>query len=341
MTSPSEIKLKLSETPLEEAMPSESISRITSVLGPPSGKFIKTTHGYTHFIIDEPTTLITPRKLVVCCHGLGTDTGVYDNVTKVLQTYGYTVVRYDYYNHGWSRSDSAALKIDIHVMVQQVKDVLDHVCEPGEEVPHFVGHSTGGCVSAMCAQHLPQYKIRKLSLVSPAFWANKPLAAQLGDMIPNALFALLTHPWTSKGLTAVVADAYTKNCDVAFGRAEDGSYNYPAAHEKAKSELRVKFGVQGHPYAVNGIGSVNTYVLRSDLLPGYRDTIATLSGSGVKTTLIFGTKDIIVDYNSPLLAQMSALDNVTVIPLEGQGHESLYERTDWVCDAILKGFDEA
>jgi pimeloyl-ACP methyl ester carboxylesterase len=252
---------------------------------------------------------------------------VYSDLSAGLTARGYTVVRYEFFNHGWSVSDDPYLKITDEVMVEQVEDLLDHASLPGDAPPNFVGHSTGGLVSIMCAHRLSSKRpIGRLALVSPALWASKPLIAQLADHVPSAMYSLLVSPLTGPLIKRAVADAYLKNCDVAFAQAEDGSYRFPAAHRAAVAFNRRLF--ESHPRAHSGIATVNSYVLREDLLAGWRAELAAITaaefeGGAVPVTLVFGSQDNAVPFTKERLAWLRSR-GVRVVELGGQGHESLY-----------------
>ena len=64
-----------------------------------------------------------PRKLAVCAHGIGTNLGLYTALTARLVDAGYTVLRYDYFGHGWSVPDDPLLRINDIVMLAQVRTI--------------------------------------------------------------------------------------------------------------------------------------------------------------------------------------------------------------------------
>ena len=169
-------------------------AKVPSAAGP-GGQFVRGRGGVTHYMLEgtDPAT-DGARKLVVCSHGIGTNVGVFENIVAPLVEAGYTVLRYDFFNHGWSVADDKYLRYDDEVMMAQVEDLLDHVCldahdehatEHAEAVHGFVGHSTGGIVGILAAERLRHTRpIPGLALVSPALWASKPLLARLADAVP-------------------------------------------------------------------------------------------------------------------------------------------------------------
>ena len=130
------------EVTLSDFMSEADQSSIKTVFGvDPKGKFMKGRKGYTHYMLDVPPTSskVSAKGYVCCCHGIGTNVNVYSDLSKGLVSQGYTVLRYDFFNHGWSKSDNLYLKIDDNVMVEQVEDLLSHVLPDAGPV-NFVGH---------------------------------------------------------------------------------------------------------------------------------------------------------------------------------------------------------
>lgn len=238
--------------------------------------------------------------------------------------------------------DDPNLKIDATVMLAQVEDLLNHVCAENEPVHNFVGHSTGGIVAVLAAQSSfgKSCNICKLGLVSPALWASKPLVAQVADTVPDAtdFFLRIKDPL----VMFAVKDAYIKNTHIAFAKnPSTGEYRYPEAYKKALEGNYTLF--EHHPFIRGGIGGINAYFLRGDLLEGWRDAlieISTRQEDPVKTKLIFGTEDVVVDYHSPHLEELGKLEHVEVVPIENQGHESLYENTSPIAEVMIKFFDD-
>jgi hypothetical protein len=73
---------------------------------------------------------------------------------------------------------------------------------------------------------------------------------------------------------------------------------------------------QHHPFIAAGIGAVNSWFIRDDLLPFWREALKRVASNGasndasngqtaVKTVLIFGDGDRSVDYRSPHLQELA------------------------------------
>ena len=139
------------------------IEAITECFGHgPTGQFVKSSQGVTHYKITEAALekARSPKEYVVMCHGIGTNINVYSDLAKTLSSDGFTVIRYEFFDHGWSVLRDHKTLITEEVMVKQVDDMLTHITGSAEtEVHNFVGHSTGGLVAIACADKLPHRKV--------------------------------------------------------------------------------------------------------------------------------------------------------------------------------------
>ena len=173
--------------------------------------------------------------------------------------------------------------------------------------------------------------------MSPALWATKPLVAQLGDKIPGVITWLLEKK--VPGIDFVVADGYLKNNEIAWAKGPDGEFRFPGKFAKACDWNARMFDL--HPFAVGGIAGANFSMLTGAVCEEWRrilTEVATngVNGNTVQTRLLFGNKDIVVDVRSPHLRRMSELSNVTLVELEGLGHESLSEDTTPIAENLKK-----
>lgn len=154
---------------------------------PPEGKFLKDRHGYTHFVLDKPKDEVACRKgMIVLAHGIGTSLSMFKSTASSLTKEGYSVLRYDYYNHGYSKYEEEGkdmwVKYTPDLFVDQLEDLLQYVTATTDEKPYgIVGHSTGGIVSIACqdrwglgeGQSSNTSPFSKVALVAPALYANK------------------------------------------------------------------------------------------------------------------------------------------------------------------------
>jgi len=159
-----------------------------AINGPPPGKFIETTHGTTHYVLEGPNE----GKLVVLQHGVGSNLGVFDKIAADLVSRECRVLRYDFYDRGYSETDPQRypvkgagsphpLDFTLDVYVEQFRDVLTKLGLENEDFIHC-GHSNGGVLgigyTAKCPDH-----VKGLVLIDAVCLpASKPLAAKVAEL---------------------------------------------------------------------------------------------------------------------------------------------------------------
>jgi pimeloyl-ACP methyl ester carboxylesterase len=336
MYTPHSVAVAVGHTTVEDTFDEHDIRALEALFdGKPPGRFLNGRYGVTHYLVEEPTSAYAkqPREVVCCAHGLGTNLHVYDELSKALLLAGFTVLRYDYLNHGWSKSSDPYLVIGELVMVTQVEELLNQVLGEDEALHNFVGHSTGGVIAIQAARALRNRKIDRLGLVSPAVFVNKPLVAVLADHVPNFMFNLLK--WGFKPIITAVEDSYIRNCHLAFARDKKTKrYRHEGAYKSCLAEIQRVFAF--HPYTVAGIMSISNFYLNEALLPLWRQYHREIDAQGVRTLVLYGDEDIIV----PNLATLAAGNpNTRCKPLEKQGHESLYENTSTISPHLVSFFN--
>merc|ERR1712232_1039393 len=199
----------------------------------------------------------------------------------------------------------------------------DHVLAPGEPVDLWVGHSTGGIVGVLVAMSNKAHPIRDLALISPSFWANKPLIARLADKIPNFMHGLLSSVGPLKKLPQ---DAYLENNDIAFGVDHTG-YLFPDEHSKSKQKIERLFAF--HPQSIGGIMGVVTYFLREDLITQFRATFKELAQSKEQMVVVpFERASEVMDW-------ASSSNRFSLVELNA-GHESPVEIPTTIAQEIVK-----
>jgi pimeloyl-ACP methyl ester carboxylesterase len=300
--------------------------------GENGARWLQGRHGVTHFQVHGEDNL---DRLIVLAHGLGTNMHLYDEFLEPLVQSGFAVLVYDYFNHGWSVAKDKFLVYDQDVIVEQLEDLLDHVL-PTREMPlfGFVGHSTGGCLGVLADAHMER-SIQNIFHVSPAIFAKKPLIAQLADA---GLYKPLENLFLRRGLLqGLVSDAYTENGELAWARDEATSkYLFHGTREAHEADNVVMF--EHHPFIHGGIWGLNSYILRQDLLPAY---VVSLSKTETRTMVVWGKLDVVVPYTKENVAATSVNPGVTVVGLDGLGHESLSEDSAAVLKPMLEFFQSA
>jgi pimeloyl-ACP methyl ester carboxylesterase len=112
--------------------------------------------------------------------------------TALVQQQGYRVLRYDFYDRGYSETDPTRypirqtgvhpLDFSLEMYVEQMRDVLEQLDLAETDFVH-VGHSTGGVVGMKYASLYPN-RVKGLVLVDTICLQlpQKPLAARLADL---------------------------------------------------------------------------------------------------------------------------------------------------------------
>merc|ERR1712217_251314 len=124
--------------------------------------------------------------------------------------------------------------------------------------------------------------------------------------------------------------------------AHEGKRNFfPEKHQTTKEKIQRMF--QLHPQAKIAIQGLLLNTLRSDLLdkliPIFKSLVASdPKGVRPKIGLFWGSHDIVVEFKHAheVLAWPGAADCVTLVRLDGMGHESPQEDPSTVSNQILK-----
>jgi pimeloyl-ACP methyl ester carboxylesterase len=185
---------------------------VEAIHGPAPGDFLETEHGSTHFILEGPEN----GKLVVLQHGLGGNTWVFDAAAKALVEKGYRVLRYDFYDRGYSETDSKydipsigvhSLDFTLDVYVEQLRQVLEALGLDKTKLIH-VGHSLGGATGIGYASKHPE-QVNGLVLMSAVcLEVSKPFTAKLADtpILGNLLVKMVGLKTFSKFSTSSCYD---------------------------------------------------------------------------------------------------------------------------------------
>jgi pimeloyl-ACP methyl ester carboxylesterase len=279
--------------------------------GSPPGNFLATKYGRTHYMLQGPKD----APLILLLHGLSANVTSFDNIARELVGRGYRVLRFDFYDRGWSETSPLyypikkvgqhPLRFTIDLYVDQVDEVLWQL---GLSKASFVvlGNSTGGGIGIALAARYPQCIIGLLLLApaclpshfSPtARLAGAPMigpgiVARFGsDALYRNVCKMLhdpSHPWQ-------VSDMRMLKCNL------DTNRRFFAAIQSTLTNCR----------------SLN----HGDLLPEYE----TVCRSGIPTELIWGTLDTACPYaNATRLLELaqaiSAQTSVRLATFEGQPH---------------------
>ena len=341
-----------------DAMTPDEIAGVSAAFGAEQapGQFVRGRHGVTHYLLQSPgngrgaqTALGAqgkPARLIVMAHGLGTRMQLYDDVVGSLLDAGLTVLRYDYFGHGWSAPDDKYVVYDKQVLLEQLEDVLDHVVSPVSPVAErtepfrihgFVGHSTGGCAGVLAANGLESYRFDRLLLISPCFWKDAPLVSNVCGKIPSLVTTILR---TGK-IDWVAANDYTLAGKIAWMREgsgvgvfSKGAYVYEEAQHKKEEEDARMF--RSHPFAAAAIASLDLYILNNKLMPGYRDLMREAVAKGSSVQVLWGEGDQTVPHTPENHDECAAIAETITLPR--LGHESIYEAPAAIAEKALAFF---
>lgn len=323
----------------------------------PQGNFLQTRHGVTHFVVDRDESKDAGRNgVVVMALGIGNNVRRYRELSTAIASEGFVVVSYDFYGHGFSKATDSSgsnnlwIEYSPEILVDQLEDVTDFVCgEEKKELVGMIGHSTGGL--AVISANLRwgdatsnRKVIPKLALVAPALFANKPLVARIGDLIPTVLTTLMKCVPRARVL---IGDAYSEAGEKAFAKDPDtGNYIYESKFKKNAEEEDRFFGrvdgVRQHPFLAPAILGINNYTLRKDLLPAYCDVLRTILGRDgeAKSNILFvwGSLDVTVPIKEnkasiQLVAEENS--NLELEVVDRLGHEAITENASIVAESII------
>ncbi len=179
-----------SSLPLEEVKPLEAFTRreLSTILRAddmnddvdsdsiPEGKLLRDRHGFTRYVLEKPDSG-KGKGLIVLIHGLGTSLTMYKETSDKLIEEGYSVLRYDFYGHGYSKHKDLFFEYTADVMADQLEDLLEYV---DEDVVGMLGHSAGGVAAIAFNDRFVRKEggskrkvAPKLCLACPAIFADK------------------------------------------------------------------------------------------------------------------------------------------------------------------------
>lgn len=164
-----------------------------SIYGPPKGQFLDTTHGRTHYSLEESNNTDADGPLVVLIHGIGGHMGVFDQIASDLVQQQGAVLRYDFYDRGYSETDKTKypivttgvhpLDFTLELHIQQLRDVLTglHLLEKHKNII-LCGHSTGGVTAFGYAAKYPAGMEGLILIDTISLPIGRPLVARVADL---------------------------------------------------------------------------------------------------------------------------------------------------------------
>lgn len=280
------------------------------VLGPPPGKFIHTKHGVTHYLLEGRPS----APLLILQHGLGAWVSMFDRLAARHVAQGYRVLRFDFYDRGWSQTDPARypvvnigehpLRFDVGLYVEQLVEILQYLSLDKTPLV-YAGSSTGGAVGIKWASTEP-INLRGLVLLSTVCLpAEISFLARLADL--PILGAAVVRVYGAK-----------KYLDVAtqMRRRPEEEHN--------RRELRLIKGLldQNPAYLASMRSTVSNFegFNRGDLESEYRHVC---TACNVPIQLIWGTEDRSTPFaHGRRLAEIGKMlgADVNLVAFEGVPH---------------------
>lgn len=159
------------------------------ICGPPPGKFLHTTHGRTHYILEGPANA---KYLAILQVGISSDTYTMGPMSKALVDTGkFQVLRFEFYDRGYSETDPKRypilsvgrhpLEFTAEIHVEQTRDVLKGLGLTDKPLL-YVGHSMGGLAGLCYAGTYPE-QVKGLILMDPVCLpVSKALLAHVADL---------------------------------------------------------------------------------------------------------------------------------------------------------------
>jgi alpha-beta hydrolase superfamily lysophospholipase len=277
--------------------------------GGPHGRFLNERHGYTHFTIDGIENGTSRNGLIVVCHGLGENTNDIQDYAQVLVKHGYAVLRYDYYGHGYSCADRDYLSLtyDVDTLIDQLEDVLTFVLdETNEKLVAIGGLSTGGLLSIKAKERWvenspdPRFGVKKIILMTPAIFANKPFLANFADYFPRTFLLMLQH---SKTLRYISGNTFIKALKDAYGYDLDTHQSIDSNEQAKEVQLAQRLlgkvkDIKGNENFLMSVLNISSYALNHKLMKSHFESFGNLLKNDEKLEVLYlwGTLDSSVPF---------------------------------------------
>lgn len=197
-----------------------------------------------------------PKAVIVINHGFAEHMGRYDWVCEMLNTNGYSVVRYDVKEHGKSIG-----KVETYQdFIADLRGVVLHARHSQPDVPVYnLGHSMGGLITAMMGIEFGDLVAGQI-LSGPAVGflpavkgIKKPFLKMTGALLPNIM------------IKNVVEDDISSDPDVVTAYKQD-----PLVLRKARAQFLRSFAVEAPQFIYDNAQRYKCNVL---ILHGDQDTI--------------------------------------------------------------------
>jgi pimeloyl-ACP methyl ester carboxylesterase len=269
----------------------------------PKGNFL----GETHYIVKG----LENNPLVVMCHGIDGYHYNFDKLCDLLVLRGFKTLQYDMLGRGYSRPHSSNL-YGMEQHLDQLHQLLMHlqfITTPF----HLIGLSMGGAVAALYSSHYPE-EIKSLTLLAPAGLMNIPDLVMLKQW--RCFESIVRYPLQymsqqqSWSKTFFVHDGIFKEREDYMFRKKLLAMRMNPHHLEASWQCVMQFPLYDIDNHVENLAS------QPDL----------------PVHLIFGDKDVVVNYEYNMNRWRKILDNGKCKPtytiLPNAGHNILMEFPD-------------
>jgi len=280
---------------------------------------VKLKNGFVRYSLHR-TSSNDNNPLIVCLHGIGSYSFVWESMAMKLTGNGFNVLTLDFYGRGFS--DSPDVKYNGDLFCEQIDGLLKELKLENHKIIFF-GHSMGGAVATLFASRNID-RISKMVLFAPA---GTPVSAtsQIGlwlasiPIVSEAAFqyflpiGLQKYPHRPFYLPERIPDT------IKF------------AHTMALEQIKSNKG-----YVRAYLSTLRHFNELTDLSSSYQK----IKNSSIETLVFWGTKDRVIPYeNTKLLKKY--LPSATIHTLEETGHQLVFERPDEIEQVLMPFLNRA
>lgn len=266
------------------------------------GSFVALKDGVTHYELSGPKG----GRAIVLVHGFSVPSFIYDPTFEFLVSSGFRVLRYDLIGRGYS--DKPPARYDIHLFVNQLKDLLDAL--KISEVD-LVGLSMGAPVTAAFIESYPRY-IRKHMLIDPCGAKRIELSRLLEAAKLPLVGELLIGLFGSDSLLKGIADDFFD----------------PKLVEIFQTKYKIQMQYKGFKRALLS-------TLRNRLLESFLDTYLKIGLLKIPTLIFWGENDKTTPFEDHKLL-LQVLPHAEFHPIKNCSHIPHYEKTEIVNPIMLE-----
>ncbi len=265
------------------------------------GSFITLSDGFTHYELGGPAN----GKPVVLVHGFSVPYFIFDITFEFLVKSGFQVLRYDLLGRGFS--DRPQVKYDIHLFVNQLKDLIDAL--ELKDVS-LIGLSMGGPITASFISQYPEY-VSKNVLIDPAGVQRTELGWLEAAKLPIVGELALGLFGSDNMVKSIASDLFD-----------------PKSVEHFQSQYKIQMRYKGFKRAILS-------TLRNDMLKSFYEIYMHVGRLQKPTLLFWGEKDTTTPFtNSKIL--LNALPHAEFHAIENCGHIPHYEKSEIVNPILLE-----